>query len=628
MTTTLATSEATKRVLAPAAASALAASTINSLSRYFASKGHRPSEAMWEALIDLAAALEAMALGTAAPKFFLSSLDPGVGKTQTIIHFIDTLLSSPAYDDVGVMLCVGRLSEIETLQRDIAVPADNLAVLTSNDKLNALGHAAPNDAQVLITTQQRIEKSLNGRSFNEASGFFYRGKPRAVRVWDESYLPGQTITLNRDDVAFLFKPLRYGFPALTEQLEAFFVGLRDVSDGTTMSLPDFATSVDLNDVLALFDGARDNGERKLKDDQRMAISSLWYLSGKAVTIRKDGPYGNTVIDYKDTLPEDLAPMVILDASGRVRETYRDIEESRGTLVRLKSATKRYDKLTVNLWRTGGGKRAFYNNGDKLVEGIAKAINTKPNERWLVVVHRPDSRVGDVVKRVNELLTVPNKGNVSFISWGQHMATNEFVDVSNVILAGTLFYRPSYYEALKRLSAGRSASAGAVTQEEIRKVMVGEHAHSILQALCRGSVRRCDGAFCQPCDAYIIASAPSGIPNALPNMFPGCQVKPWRPVERTLTGHVKAAVEFVEGWAKTAAQTSTLPFKEVAKALGITSHSFNHDVRSHSDFEDSIAELGVVEWGKGQRFTAFAFADQSAKIVECTDDANLEVAAAE
>ena len=32
-----------------------------------------------------------------------------------------------------------------------------------------------------------------------------------------------------------------------------------------------------------------------------------------------------------------------------------------------------------------------------------------------------------------------------------MATNEFVDVRNVILAGTLFYRPSFYEALKRLA---------------------------------------------------------------------------------------------------------------------------------------------------------------------------------
>ena len=80
----------------------LAATTLNNLARYFTSKGHRPSEDMWAALMDLAEALEAMAVGRAEPKFFLSSLDPGVGKTQTITHFVDAMLSQPAYEQVGV----------------------------------------------------------------------------------------------------------------------------------------------------------------------------------------------------------------------------------------------------------------------------------------------------------------------------------------------------------------------------------------------------------------------------------------------------------------------------------------------------------------------------------------------
>lgn len=39
----------------------------------------------------------------------------------------------------------------------------------------------------------------------------------------------------------------------------------------------------------------------------MAVSSLWFLSGKTVTIRPAGKMGNTVIDYRDTLPDDLTP---------------------------------------------------------------------------------------------------------------------------------------------------------------------------------------------------------------------------------------------------------------------------------------------------------------------------------
>jgi hypothetical protein len=79
------------------------------------------------------------------------------------------------------------------------------------------------------------------------------------------------------------------------------------------------------------------------------------LSGKTVAVRQDGPYGNTVLDYHETLPEGLAPMVVLDASGRVRETYSQWEENRGGLTRLTAAPKRYDNLTVHRWRTGGGK---------------------------------------------------------------------------------------------------------------------------------------------------------------------------------------------------------------------------------------------------------------------------------
>src|SRR5262249_5930391 len=158
-----------------------------------------------------------------------------------------------------------------------------------------------------------------------------------------------------------------------------FTALRDVPDGSLFDLPDFGgtNDTDLNDVLRLFADPFDIDDKRLKDDQRMAVSAFWWLSGRTVTIRQDGVYGRAVIDYRDTLPEDLAPMVILDASGRVRTTYRDLEQERGTLVRLKSAPKSYDKLTIHTWQVGGGKRAFQKNGGKLMDGIARTIDTKP-----------------------------------------------------------------------------------------------------------------------------------------------------------------------------------------------------------------------------------------------------------
>jgi hypothetical protein len=142
-------------------------------------------------------------------------------------------------------------------------------------------------------------------------------------------------------------------------------------------------------------------------------------------------------------------------------------------------------------------------------------------------------VDEVEKRITG-----NKKRVHFLNWGAHQATNEFSDVRNVILAGTLFYRPSYYEAIARLAADLRPAQGAIDDAMENDIMLGEHRHLILQALCRGSVRRCHGAECAPCNAYIIAATRSGIPEALREIFPGCRVVRWQPVQKALRGKVK------------------------------------------------------------------------------------------
>ena len=63
-------------------------------------------------------------------------------------------------------------------------------------------------AQVLITTQQRIEHATGRSSFEAVSGLYYRGSARQVRVWDEAWLPGVPVTLTGDDILLLVKPMR------------------------------------------------------------------------------------------------------------------------------------------------------------------------------------------------------------------------------------------------------------------------------------------------------------------------------------------------------------------------------------------------------------------------------------
>ena len=61
---------------------------------------------------------------------------------------------------------------------------------------------------------------------------------------------------------------------------------------------------------------------------------------------------------------------------------------RGGLVRLPSAQKNYSGLTINVWNRSGGKHAFVSDGPIIAEGVARTIQTRPAEHWLVVHHKP------------------------------------------------------------------------------------------------------------------------------------------------------------------------------------------------------------------------------------------------
>jgi hypothetical protein len=592
----------------------IAENTLASLKHFLdAYTKHRPSSDMWVGLAALAETMAAMADGTCEAEVYLSSLDPGVGKTKTIIHFIQTLMLSPDHRDVGVMICVSRLEEINKLVEETGLGKQDYGVLTSNPDLNALGNVDLNQARVLFTTHQMVESRCDGGSFEVLEVFHFGGQSRQVRIWDEAILPGQPLTLQRDDLANLLQPIRRVYPDLAANIEDLFNEIKDMSDRERVSILDLESihGVDLNGVLKLFSDAPQSHQK--------AVSTLWLLAGRSVTVRREHASGNTMLDYVDTLPHDLAPMVVLDASGRVRQTYALWESERGTLVRLPTAEKRYDNLNVHVWSRGGGKGSFERKGDVLVDGIVATINKKPNEEWLVVHHKTIHGL-DLPVQVRDLID-GDKDRVHFIHWGNHHGTNDFAHVQNVILAGTLFYRPSLYEAFARLSSGISNEV-SLPENHYDQIVAGEHANLILQALCRGSVRQCVGDVCAPCNAYIIASVNSGIKESLPGIFPGCKVKSWKPVKRVLRGKVKDAVTNLTTCME-ATPDRLVPFKEVMGVVGMTDMgNFRRSIRRHEDFIEAIAELGIVEHGLRQRVTGFmnaaafyGFLDETVSIVE-------------
>jgi|GEM_PF-1183413 len=545
---------------------------------------HRPSPAQWMGLKDLASHLEAMADGTAEKLYYLSSLDPGVGKTQTIKHFAKELLKSPDHHSASVLICVGRLAEIQEYVNDAGLGEKDFAVYVEKENdLNALGNPMVDRARVLFTTQQMlVSRTKRYGSFEGIKDFWYNGRPRSVRIWDEACLPARPITIDLTLIEGMTNAASKAAPQLYPLLTKLTDDIRRMSCGGYVDIPDFATVMPVTSALHdIYD--------KEKSGVQETVRDLWTLSGKTASV---GTYGIKpwCVHYENTLPDDLKPMVICDASGRVSQTYPHWSNGRGDLVELSRGSKNYKNLTLHYWPESGGKTAWLKGPEKRIEAIASAIQSKPDEQWLVVHHMKSNDFElDIPAEV--IGTVGPGVGVHFAHWGgsDFKATNEYRDIPNIILAGTLFYPEPVYEAIGRLSRGLS-SDDKIDREHLRQIKLGEHADHILQAVCRGSVRKSDGEFCHPCDVYIIGAPQHGIPQMLKDgsIFPGATAVEWVPFEDE---ELLALADWISSELKIKERVASKDAMEWAKYVDRS--NFQRDVLNNDQFEAALGERGII-----------------------------------
>ncbi|RXH35557.1 hypothetical protein [Bradyrhizobium zhanjiangense] len=566
----------------------LADLTLVSLQATFQRFGHQPSEAMWVGLRAAAETLEDMANGTCLPAVYVSSLDPGVGKTQLLIHFLRELLRSEDHQNVAAMVCVNRKDQIKLIAEEAAL--DQFAVLTADDEMNGIATAPVDDARVLFTTQQMVEARCEQTgSFAAVTAFHYRGRPRAVRIWDESMLPGKPVTVSLDELRSLPLRIRKAQPEFTDALDDLIKQVELASDGTRVTTSDLQSRFEFPlhiAVRAVSENSSTTGLTGRPSVNVEIVRKLWYLLGRTVTVRKG--WGTAILDYRETLPDDLKPVLVLDASARVRTTYALWDKHRGHLVRLPSAQKSYSGLTINVWNRSGGKHAFATDGLTIAEGVARTIQTRPTEEWLVVHHKATDEM-DFEKLVRAKLSL-HTGEVHFLTWGRHDATNKFAHVSNVILAGTLFLPEFAYEALGRLAAARPSSSGPF--EESSSVRLGELHHGVIQALCRAAVRGFTYGNCPRTQAYIIANRWTGLPQSLLNVFPGAHVADWQPVPKALKGQPEQAFDFITARVDED-PAGLVKFREVSDHLGIDPKNFKK-IRRRADFVEALRRLTIEE----------------------------------
>jgi hypothetical protein len=560
--------------------------TISSLKTMLTKYGIHHSEQVWSSLKEVARVLTSMAEGTCDPAVYVSPLDPGIGKTQTLVHFLQAMVASEDHSDVSALVCIQRKEQIQDIVRAAGLSRENFAVLTADDELNALGSPNPGSARVLFTTHAQIGLRSKWKGFTAIEAFHYQGHPRQVRVWDETILPGEPLVVKRDAFASLLEHVRQPEPKFAQGIEEIFNALGAAEDRSMFHVPDLARehSLVVNDVTGLID--------KRSQAQKQVITDIFNLFGTSTTVRLDGINGRSLVAYRDTLPKDLLPILVLDASGRVRSTYRLWAEHRGDLRMLPAAPKSYDGLIINVWDRSGGKSAFERHGDVLVKGIAQTMNERPDEDWLVIHHKtiPGMEIQDELRH----LLIHDSARVHFLNWGSDDATNRFSHVRNVMIAGCWFFPKSVYESLGHLAAARPASKGSLSNQEYDEICLGEHQHALLQALCHCGVRRSTEER-KEIRAYLIAQRETGVPETLTDVFPGAEIRPWEPIRKSLKGRVAQAAEFIIAHFDGRNSSAVLSFQDVMANLGMTDRSnFRKNVRKHPDFQAALADHRLGE----------------------------------
>lgn len=566
----------------------LAIKAMRSVKDVFSSAGydHSPSVEQMFGLGQIAIAIEAMALGLLPNALFVSYLPPGAGKTSTLVQTIREMYTDEKFSDVGTIIFLSRCEEIEKMVGAMGLADNDFAVLTSRDEYNRLGKQVERDkAKVLFTTQQQLEARSRGtEKFASMDVFWFKGKPRQVRVWDEAILPSMMLTLGRYDLEELRKGFAFDRKSeITDMIDDFGSQLKASSTGSVLVVPDIQKlygSVDA--VRAIFKGGA-------KD----AAETFWRLSKRKVRVRKDGAAGNTMLDYEDILPADLGPMLVLDASAQQRKTYEFWSQRRGGLVFLRSTTKDYSGLTVHHWDKGAGKYSQSRDDNKTIaRGVARTINRDiPQDEPVLVIHHKRSQDVDFEQDLTAELEGA-KDRVQFCHWGLHTATNEYSHIRHVILAGLLTYNAAQYEATAR-SAANLSHQDELNESDFESVRLGEIAHHVFQAANRGRCRKSVEDRCpDDCHLYAVFSTIKGVgvPNALlERVFPGASVVDWHPIFSPSGNYLKL-VEFIlkrhDQWA------DKISRGELLTALGIIDQSQLRRTLAHRDVIGALRDKGI------------------------------------
>lgn len=485
-----------------------------------------------------------MAYGVAPSIMAISSMSTGMGKSEIVAAAGRVITADAALSDIGMVVFINTIRDLEAMKERMGFADDDprFAIFTGkrNVELNAMGGAL-NEAQVLLTTQSKFLWWSQHLSYR-AKDFYYRGKPRQLRLWDETALPIDTMTLTPEHLhAFANELFERKLHEVAMQVQEWADELARLPHDSVVKVPCFEKI-----TLPCNSTGRMPRHPEADDDDDETVfnetcAALAWLKGREVRVYREKYTGSVALSYREILPATLTPLLVLDANADKRVAYKMMTESRGCLLHLHSPQKTYRNATLYRRAMAAGRRQHHKRATRrpLIEAAADAFfmeQAKGPREVLLLSFKPDYRkkIPDMLRAVRR--EIKKRGGrpslLRGLTWGMEKGTNTFRNTHSVIALGVL-QAPLYQIIADVRGIQRLPPKADVDQSRVEAHRRTEQMATFFQGISRSAIRKTtrDGDVPEGSTIYLIASdnGPMRFPDDLvPEWMPHLNIVEWEP----------------------------------------------------------------------------------------------------
>ena len=554
-------------------------------------------------------------------------LSPGAGKTASIIAFIIALdrlklLSPDSGKPYPVMVASSRVRCLCDLLHDLTQRGGIAEVGTSWESITERGtgsfgllYSEPNksatrpvslnaeDAQFLFTTHARVrrsrDESIESR-FDIRLLAQWRGVPRMV-FYDESLLATDHWSIPK---VSLF--------AAVKSLDEYVVGHSD--DDRNQQLRLDAVKCLQEECLPLLrteleEQIAQNREPRLvhfpeRDYARYrevlkplrripeAIFDLLDIARRPLRVVPDkmGMSEGAFISFQIAIPSELDRVVCLDASYLIRslclaDTTMQLGSNHPALNKPIQSCSNVEGYII---KHGGGRRgierSILTDRKLLLHEVAEIVKALPPEEKVLICTYKDRSGGEnryFRVRIRDHFEAAlkdagiNLNRISWLTWGQETASNDFKYIPNVILAGVI--HRSEWDLLGAFLGQTRDLQKTLTAQDIADLSISESTHHAYQALYRGSARR--GL---PMKFWIFYEHPHRMMEQLTRVMPGVQWPQYKnrvlpTVEHKRQGLAEAILDYLNELSPSVTDVSCQKIREDLKLYQCARKTFQRAV---------------------------------------------------